>query len=188
MWPRVIDRTFNQVSVDGDTSTNDMAIVLSSQRVPADAAELEAALEEVCGKLARKVARDGEGATKLITVRVTGGRNDAEARAAARAVAGSMLVKAAVHGADPNWGRVAMAIGKCSDHTDIDQGRVVIRFGAVEVYPKPLDPGELRELSAYMRGDTVEIHVSLNTGTAAATVWGCDLSDGYVRINADYTT
>jgi glutamate N-acetyltransferase/amino-acid N-acetyltransferase len=100
----------------------------------------------------------------------------------------SPLVKTAVHGADPNWGRVAMAVGKCSQYDDIDQERVVIRFGAQEVYPSRVDDAGLARLSDYMRGDEVLIHVTLNTGTEAATVWGCDLTDGYVRINADYTT
>jgi len=93
-----------------------------------------------------------------------------------------------VHGADPNWGRVAMAVGKCSDDTDIDESRVVIRFGDMEVYPAQVDAEGLERLSDYMRGDEVLIHVSLGTGTQEATVWGCDLTDGYVRINADYTT
>jgi glutamate N-acetyltransferase / amino-acid N-acetyltransferase len=93
-----------------------------------------------------------------------------------------------VHGADPNWGRVAMAIGKCSDDTDIDQDRVVIRFGGTEVYPTRVDDDGLAALSKYLAGDEVTIGVSLDTGDASATVWGCDLTAGYVRINADYTT
>ena len=93
-----------------------------------------------------------------------------------------------MHGGDPNWGRVAMAIGKCSDDTDIDQDAVMIRFGDTEVYPRLLDDEALAGLSAYMRSPDVRIHVSLATGAAEATVWGCDLSDDYVRFNADYTT
>src|SRR5690606_32952504 len=112
--------------------TNDMAIVLSSQRVPVDAEELEEALVDVCSKLAVKVARDGEGATKLITVRVTGGRNDAEARAAAKTVAGSMLVKSAVHGADPNWGRILAAIGRSGAVCDL--ANVCVSMQRVELY------------------------------------------------------
>jgi glutamate N-acetyltransferase/amino-acid N-acetyltransferase len=106
----------------------------------------------------------------------------------AKAIVNSPLVKTAVHGADPNWGRVAMAIGKCQDDTDIDPDRVVIRFGDVEAYPAR--PGEegLNRLASVMAADHVEIEVELNTGAAEATVYGCDLSDGYVRINADYTT
>ena len=97
-------------------------------------------------------------------------------------------MKTAVHGADPNWGRVAMAIGKCSDDVDIDQRRVTIRFGEQEVYPRRVDDSGLERLSAYMRGADVRIHVSVGTGPGSWTVWGCDLTDGYVRINADYTT
>ena len=134
------------------------------------------------------VARDGEGATKLLEVCVDGARDGAQAKRVAKAIVNSPLVKTAVHGADPNWGRVAMAVGKCSDDTDIDEARVVIRFGDQEVYPGAVDDDGLARLAGYMRGDEVRIHVSLGTGGASATVWGCDLSDGYVRINADYTT
>ena len=112
----------------------------------------------------------------------------AQAKRVAKAIVNSPLVKTAVNGGDPNWGRVAMAIGKCSDDTDIDQDAVVIRFGTDEVYPKQLDDDALAALSAYMGGTDVRIHVTLAIGNAESTVWGCDLSDGYVRINADYTT
>jgi glutamate N-acetyltransferase/amino-acid N-acetyltransferase len=106
----------------------------------------------------------------------------------AKAVVNSPLVKAAVHGADPNWGRVAMAVGKCWDETDIDPERVVIRFGSMETYPdRPSELG-LEKLSEIMAADHVEIEVELHTGAAEATVYGCDLSADYVRINADYTT
>ena len=134
------------------------------------------------------VVRDGEGAQKLITVDVTGAVSDESARRIGLAIANSPLVKTAIHGADPNWGRVAMAVGKCSDDTDIDQEQVVIRFGDQEVYPTLLDDAGLAALSDQLRGDEVRIHVSLGTGESSATVWGCDLTDGYVRINADYTT
>ena len=106
----------------------------------------------------------------------------------AKSIVNSPLVKTAVHGADPNWGRVAMAIGKCQDDRDIDPDRVVIRFGDIEAYPAR--PGEdgLAALAAIMSGDHVEIEVELGTGAAEATVYGCDLTEGYIRINADYTT
>ena len=185
----VIDRTFNCVSVDTDTSTSDTAAVLASGAAgPVDAAAFAAALYDVAHALTTMVARDGEGATKLIEVCVDAARDSTQAKRVAKAIVNSPLVKTAVHGADPNWGRVAMAIGKCSDDTDIDEARVVIRFGDQEVYPTPVDDAGLGELAAYMKGADVRIHVSLNTGAANATVWGCDLSDGYVRINADYTT
>jgi len=189
VWRRVIDRTFNCVSVDTDTSTSDTAVVMASGAAGAvDTADLEHALYEVCESLTKQVARDGEGAEKLVTVLVDRARDGEQAKTVAKAIVNSPLVKTAVHGADPNWGRVAMAVGKCSQYTDIDQERVIIRFGSQEVYPSPVDDSGLDALSAYMRGDEVTIHVSLMTGEAEATVWGCDLTDGYVRINADYTT
>ncbi|MGD9702308.1 MAG: bifunctional glutamate N-acetyltransferase/amino-acid acetyltransferase ArgJ [Acidimicrobiia bacterium] len=185
----VIDRTFNCVSIDTDTSTSDTATILASGVAgPVDVDEFEVALFEVARTLTKMVARDGEGATKLIEVCVDEARDGAQAKRVAKAIVNSPLVKTAVHGADPNWGRVAMAIGKCSDDTDIDEARVVIRFGDQQVYPGQVDERGLACLAEYMRGEDVRIHVSLDTGIATATVWGCDLSDGYVRINADYTT
>ena len=189
IFRRVVNRTFNCVSIDTDTSTSDTAIVLASGAAGAvDAQAFEVALESVMLELTKKIARDGEGAETLIEVRVDNARDEAQAKTVAKAIVNSPLVKTAVHGADPNWGRVAMAIGKCSDYTDIDQEKVVIRFGTQEVYPSQVDEAGLATLSQYMKGDDVLIHVSLQTGTAQATVWGCDLTDGYVRINADYTT
>lgn len=189
VFRRVIGRTFNRVSVDTDTSTSDTAVVLASGaagRVAPD--EFEAALHQVALALTQMVARDGEGATKLIEVRVSGARDEDQATRVAKAIVNSPLVKTAVHGADPNWGRVAMAIGKCSDETDIDESRVVIRFGDQEVFPDQVDASGLARLSDYMRGDTVVIDCDLGIADGSSTVWGCDLSDGYVRINADYTT
>ena len=189
VFRRVIDRTFNCVSVDTDTSTSDTAIVMASGAagsVKTDA--FESALYEVALSLTKQVARDGEGAEKLIEVHVDGAKDDDQAKTVAKAIVNSPLVKTAVHGADPNWGRVAMAVGKCSQYSDIDQDNVVIRFGSQEVYPIQVDAEGLANLSQYMRGTDVRIHVSLATGTSEATVWGCDLTDGYVRINADYTT
>ncbi|MCB0985048.1 MAG: bifunctional ornithine acetyltransferase/N-acetylglutamate synthase, partial [Ilumatobacter sp.] len=154
-----------------------------------DAAALEAALYDVCASLTRQIARDGEGATKLLEVAVDGAADAGQAKHVAKAIVNSPLVKTAVHGADPNWGRVAMAVGKSTTADAVDQSRVVIRFGEQEVYPAAVDAAGLDALAAYMRGGEVRIHVSLGTGgDGTATVWGCDLSDGYVRINADYTT
>jgi len=189
IWRRVIDRTFNCVSIDTDTSTSDTAIVLASGAAGSvDLAELEVALEQVTQSLTKQVARDGEGAETLIEVCVDQARDGEQAKTVAKAIVNSPLVKTAVHGADPNWGRVAMAVGKCSQYTDIDQNKVIIRFGDQEVYPVAVDESGLERLSNYMRGNEVRIHVSLRTGQATRTVWGCDLTDGYVRINADYTT
>ena len=131
---------------------------------------------------------DGEGAERVIAVCVDQARDEDQAVVVARSIVNSPLVKTAVHGADPNWGRVAMAIGKCAQFLDIQQDRVTIRFGTQEVFPSQLDDAGLARLSTYMRGEEVLIHVTLNTGNAEATVWGCDLSAGYVCINADYTT
>ena len=189
IWRRVIDRTFNCVSVDTDTSTSDTAVVLASGVAgQVDSTEFEFALEQVTQSLTKQVARDGEGAETLIEVCVDQARDNEQAKTVAKAIVNSPLVKTAVHGADPNWGRVAMAIGKCSQYLDIDQDKVVIRFGDQEVYPVAVDQSGLERLSNYMRGDEVRIHVSLHTGPSHCTVWGCDLTDGYVRINADYTT
>jgi glutamate N-acetyltransferase / amino-acid N-acetyltransferase len=184
-----VDLTLNCVSVDTDTSTSDTAVILASGAAgPVDQDAFARALHAVLLDLTKQIARDGEGAETLIEVTVDGARDAGQAKTVAKAIVNSPLVKTAVHGADPNWGRVAMAVGKCSQYADIDQERVVIRFGDQEVYPSRVDEKGLGRLSEYMRGDDVLIHVTLNTGDSAATVWGCDLTDGYVRINADYTT
>ena len=190
VFRRVVDRTFNCVSIDTDTSTSDTAVILANGvagAVEADA--FEEALYTVAESLTKQIARDGEGATTLLEVAVDGAATSEQAKRVAKAIVNSPLVKTAVHGADPNWGRVAMAVGKATDAHEVHQDAVIIRFGTQEVYPARLDDADLDSLSSYMRGAEVLIHVSLATGgTAAATVWGCDLTDGYVRINADYTT
>ena len=189
VFRRVVDRTFNCVSIDTDTSTSDSSVIMASGAAgPVALDAFEAALYDVALDLTKQIARDGEGAHSLIEVHVDGARDAAQAKRVGKAIVNSPLVKTAVHGGDPNWGRVAMAIGKCSDDTDIDQDAVTIRFGTTEVYPRLLDDDALAGLSAYMGGADVRIHVSLATGDADATVWGCDLSDTYVRFNADYTT
>lgn len=189
LWRRAIDDTFNCLSVDTDTSTSDTAIVLASGVAgPVSEALLAVAFREVCLDLTLQLARDGEGATKLITVTVSGARDRDQARRVAKAVVNSPLVKTAVHGADPNWGRVAMAVGKCAEDTDIDPDRVVIRFGDIETYPAVPGPEGLEELRTVMSADHVDIEVDLGIAEGQITVYGCDLSDGYIRINADYTT
>jgi glutamate N-acetyltransferase/amino-acid N-acetyltransferase len=189
IFRRVIEHTFNCVSVDSDTSTSDTALIFASGvSGVVDLDAFEHALYEVALSLTKQVARDGEGAEKLIEVHVDTARDHEQAKTVAKSIVNSPLVKTAVHGADPNWGRVAMAIGKCSQYLDINQNTVVIRFGTQEVYPTRVGDAGLAALSAYMRGAEVRIHVALNIGIASATVWGCDLTAGYVRINADYTT
>ena len=193
-----VDQTFNCLSVDTDTSTSDTAIALASGAAGEVAeAELRQALQEVCLDLTRQLARDGEGASKLLTVEVTGARDRDQAKRVAKAILNSPLVKTAVHGADPNWGRVAMAIGKCHDDTDIDPERVRIVFGDLETYPAFPGEAELVRLTEIMRAEEVTIAVDLGVtsgdveGGAAdgsCTVYGCDLSREYISINADYTT
>ncbi len=197
MFGRVVARTFNALSIDTDTSTSDMAVVLASGAAgPVEPDALEAALLEVCTDLTRQLAADGEGAETLIVVTVDQAYDEPQAKRVAKAIVNSPLVKTAVHGSDPNWGRVAMAIGKCyeSDGAESASGEaitpeeVVIRFGEQEVFPTPATPEALAQLGDYLSQDEVLIHVTLGTGDAAFTVYGCDLTDGYVRINADYTT
>src|SRR5690606_16764433 len=186
LWPQVIDGSFNQLTVDGDTSTNDMAILLSSRRLDVDLDEFVSALTDVCVRLAKKVARDGEGATRLITVKVSGGRNLAEARVAAKTVAGSMLVKSAVHGADPNWGRILAAVGRSGAVGDL--ANISVKMQGTLLYqgtPQGFDPAYV---SRQLQQPEVLIEVGLAAGDAVAEAWGCDLSADYVRINADYTT
>ena len=189
IFKRVVDRTFNCVSIDTDTSTSDTAIVMASGTAGAvDLDAFERGVYEVAASLSKQIARDGEGAEKLIEVTVEAAATPEQAKRVAKAIVNSPLVKTAVHGADPNWGRVAMAIGKSTTADEVDQSKVVIRFGDQEVYPTPVDGTGLDALAAYMRGAEVRIEVVLVAGNSSATVWGCDLTDGYVRINADYTT
>lgn len=194
IWRAAVDDTLNCLSVDTDTSTSDTAVVLASGAAgPVSEPELADAVRGVLLDLTLMLARDGEGATKLLVVTVTGARDAAQAKRVAKMVVNSPLVKTAVHGADPNWGRVAMAVGKCQDDADIDPDRVTISFGDLTLYPEVegVEP-DLDRLREIMSADEVTITVDLGLSPAAgpcrATVYGCDLSDGYVRINADYTT
>jgi glutamate N-acetyltransferase / amino-acid N-acetyltransferase len=184
-----VDKTFNCLSIDTDTSTSDTAIILANGlagEVPEQA--FANALQEIAQELVLKIARDGEGATKVIEVTVDSALDYTQAKRVAKAIVNSPLVKTAVYGADPNWGRVAMAIGKCENELAINPDNVVIRFDKVKVYPNILTEENLEELRQVMSKDKVNIHVSLNIGKAVATVWGCDLSEGYVQINGKYST
>ncbi len=189
IFRRVMDRTFNCLSIDTDTSTSDSAAILANGEAgKVDLAAFEKGLEEVAVCLVRKIARDGEGATKLLVVKTDRARDYAQAKEVAKAIVNSPLIKTAIYGADPNWGRVAMAVGKCSTHTDITPEKTVIRFNDMEVYPRQLGEAQLAQLKELLKKDEVLIHVSLNTGDAEAVVWGCDLTAEYVHINGDYTT
>ncbi|SCZ06347.1 bifunctional glutamate N-acetyltransferase/amino-acid acetyltransferase ArgJ [Pseudomonas sp. NFACC37-1] len=189
LFRRVIDKTFNALSIDTDTSTSDSAAILANGLAgEVDMVEFEQALYDIALGLVRMIASDGEGASKALEVHVTGARDDAQAKRVAKAIVNSPLVKTAVHGADPNWGRVAMAIGKCEAEQDIDPDKVRIVFGETEAYPHQLDEAGLLAVKGYLQGKEVLISVDLNIAQGQFTVYGCDLSEGYIRINADYTT
>lgn len=189
VFRRVIDRTFNALSIDTDTSTSDTAAVFANGLAgPVDEAEFERTLYQAALTLVRDIASDGEGATKLIQVEVTGARDVAQARRVGKTVVNSPLVKTSVHGADPNWGRVVMAVGKLDDELDIDPARVSVRYGDLELYPEEADDAMLKRASEYLRGSEIVIRVDLGIADGAFTVYGCDLTAGYVAINADYTT
>lgn len=189
IFRRVMDKTFNCLSIDTDTSTSDTAIILANGLSgDVDLKQFETALEEMAVGLVKKIAKDGEGATKMLEVTVRLARDDAQAKRVAKSIVNSPLVKTAIHGADPNWGRVAMAIGKCSDDTDIMPENTVIKFGDMEVYPRLPDESALAKLEQMLKRDEVNIHVELNIGQGQATVWGCDLSKDYIKINGEYTT
>lgn len=183
------EKTFNCLSVDTDTSTSDtVAVIANGAAGPVDTAEFATALAEVCLELTEQLAGDGEGASKLLRVTVGQAADRAQAKRIAKSVVNSPLVKTAVHGADPNWGRVLMAIGKNTDDTDIEPAKVTVRFGDIGVYPDAPSDDTLDSLVATMRQDEVDIVIGLGLGDAAVTVYGCDLTEGYIRVNADYTT
>lgn len=190
-----VDRSLNMVTVDGDTSTNDMAVILANGMAGNkeiteeghDYRTFRDALTEVCTRLATAIARDGEGATKLIEVEVRNAATEEDARMAARAVAGSTLFKAAVFGHDANWGRVLCAAGYSG--ADFDPERVDIFLGDEQVAKDggSLEFSEERALEI-LKKDTVRITLDFKAGEYGATAWGCDLSYDYVKINADYRT
>jgi glutamate N-acetyltransferase / amino-acid N-acetyltransferase len=185
----VVERTFNAVSVDTDTSTSDSAAIFANgQAGPVNEAEFEQALYDAALYLVKEIASDGEGASKLIEVQLTGARDTAQAKRVAKAIVNSPLVKTAVHGGDPNWGRVAMAIGKCEDDLDIDQDNVTIGFADFEVYPTRPDAATMTRLTEHLTGTEVLIRVDLGVASGEFTVYGCDLTNGYVHINSAYTT
>jgi glutamate N-acetyltransferase/amino-acid N-acetyltransferase len=187
-----VERTFNQVTVDGDPSTNDTVLLLAGGAEGgrdlggAALAAFGEGLEAVCRSLSEQIAADGEGAQHRIDVSVVGAHDDREARLVARAVAGSSLVKSAVHGADPNWGRIAAAAGRSGARLDPD--RLAVRIGSISVYDgAPVDFDE-RAASRALRGKVVGIGLDLRLGRGAGMAWGCDLSAEYVAINSEYRT
>ena len=185
--------TFNCITVDGDTSTSDTLLVAATgasgveiSRADSHAAEFREALAAVMLDLAHQVVRDGEGATKFVEVAVTGAAHDADARRVAGAIANSPLVKTAIAGEDPNWGRIVMAVGKSGASADRD--RLTIRFGPHLVAEHGWVAESYTEAAgaAYMRRAEIGISVDLGLGTGAARMWTCDLTDRYIAINADY--
>ncbi len=204
MLARAVNRSFNQITVDGDTSTNDTVIALANgqSRTPAitnpgpEADKLEAMLTEVCIYLAKAIARDGEGATCLMEVQVSGAPDEASANKIARTIAGSSLVKSAIFGRDPNWGRIAAAAGRAGVKFQQEDLQVklgdflMMEKGQPLTYDRNAASQYLRERAAgeYLKDDTVLISVSVGSGPARGKAWGCDLSYNYVKINAEYTT
>lgn len=192
---RAADLSFNMITVDGDTSPSDMAIVLANGmagNAPINegtlgAEEFQAALNYVTTELAKSIVRDGEGASKLIEVNVIGAANTQDARRAARAVAGSNLLKAAIYGSDPNWGRILNAVGYSG--AEVEPNIADIYIGDVALMKDGLiQPFDRAAAIAAMKGEEVSIGIDLHLGDGMATAWGCDLTEKYVQINAEYTT
>jgi glutamate N-acetyltransferase/amino-acid N-acetyltransferase len=192
MLSRNVDATFNSITVDSDTSTSDTLLLAATGASPAApvtgavAKAFEAALCEVMTSLAHQVVRDGEGATKFVEVRVSGAVDDADARRVALAIANSPLVKTAIAGEDPNWGRIVMAVGKSGAMAERD--KMTITFGDIVVakdgWRNPAYKED--EAAAYMRQSDLVIGIDLGLGRAKSTVWTCDLTNRYIEINADY--
>jgi glutamate N-acetyltransferase/amino-acid N-acetyltransferase len=191
---RAVDRSFNRVTIDGDTSTSDMAILLANgaalDRAAATAADderFEAALGEVCEELARMIALDGEGATHLITIDVEGAEDDAAAHRVAKTIANSPLVKTAVFGHDPNWGRICAAAGRAG--VAFDPADVTLRLQGTTIFQNGAPVAFDREaLSQALRARDVALQLRIGDGPGSARVWTCDLTYDYVKINAEYTT
>lgn len=190
-----VARSFNRISVDGDMSTNDTVLVLASGAARAGVddggeAAFTAALTDVCASLARQIARDGEGATRLVELRITGGASERQAHRVGDSIACSPLVKTAIHGNDPNWGRILAAAGYSGE--PIEPERIRLWFGERDAL-QLLDRGlplafDAALASSLLREDPAIVHLDLGLGSESATVWTCDLSAEYVRVNADYTT
>jgi glutamate N-acetyltransferase/amino-acid N-acetyltransferase len=189
----VTDVTFNAITVDGECSTNDCVFALANGASgvtigEADLDVLVAAMRRVCEQLAIGIVRGGEGATKLVTIDVTGGRTNEEAKQAARAIGNSPLVKTAVHGADPNWGRLVAVAGRAGVEFSLERARVQIGDVVLFADGRPFDE-RAAQASTHLQGKDVSLHVDLGTGgNGTARMWTCDLSADYVKINAEYRT
>ena len=187
-----VNDTFNAITVDGECSTNDCVMLLANGASGVEVnestyREFVGGLTAVCRELALGIVRGGEGATKLVTVIVTGGATSADARKAAKAIANSPLVKTAIHGGDPNWGRLIAVAGRAG--VAFDLSRAAVTIGSIVLFRdgRPYDEAA-PEAAAYLKGKDLTVSVDLGAGRASSTVWTCDLSAEYVRINADYRT
>ena len=178
-----VRRSFNSISVDGDTSTNDMVLLLANgaSGVRPNSADFREKLLQVCTELATAIVRDGEGATKFVEITVEGAPSEEAAHTIGRTIARSPLVKTAIYGADPNWGRIVGAIGNSG---------VALKSSRVDIYISgvPISDATLEDARQKLRAKEIQIRVVLDSGSASARVWTCDLTEGYIRINADYTT
>jgi glutamate N-acetyltransferase/amino-acid N-acetyltransferase len=193
---RATDRSFNAITVDGDTSTSDTVLLAATGQVRRQPritrsndpvlGEFRTALEQVCADLAQQIVRDGEGAQKFVTVNVRGAESSRAARAIGLAIANSPLVKTAIAGEDPNWGRIVMAVGKAGEKADRD--RLSIAIGGIPI----TEDGQLvagydeAPVARHMKGAEIDLSVDVGVGRGRATVWTCDLTHGYITINADY--
>jgi glutamate N-acetyltransferase / amino-acid N-acetyltransferase len=192
---QITNQTFNMISVDGDSSTNDMVLVMANgkagnETLTKDHPSWDLFLEGfkiVSESLAKQIARDGEGATKLVEVNVSGATSVEAASAIGKSIISSNLVKTAIYGSDPNWGRIVCAIGYSGEQ--IEPNLVSVAIGPYQMVekglPSPMDEGEVKK---YLEQENIHIYVNLNQGEAVATAWGCDLSYDYVKINASYRT
>ncbi|NIZ00383.1 bifunctional glutamate N-acetyltransferase/amino-acid acetyltransferase ArgJ [Thalassospira lucentensis] len=189
------NRSFNAITVDSDTSTSDTVLVAATGKAGNDAvsgiddpalAEFKTAFEDVLRDLAHQIVRDGEGASKFITVNVSGAVNEKEAKIAAKAIANSPLVKTAIAGEDANWGRIVMAVGKCG--VTADPNKLTIAIGGITLAKngERVEDYDEAPVDAHIKGQYIDIHADLGFGDGAATVWTCDLTHGYISINADY--
>ena len=187
--------TFNCITVDGDTSTSDTVLAFATAKSDASVIEnwdspgadaFAAALLDLCRQLAHLVVRDGEGATKFVTIRVSGAVSDESARRMGLAIANSPLVKTAIAGEDANWGRVVMAVGKAGEPADRD--KLSIAFGGVWAAHNglPVEDYDEAPVAEHLKGEEIDLAVELGLGDGRATVWTCDLTHGYISINADY--
>ena len=182
-----VDKSFNCISIDSDTSTSDTVVLMASGKAGvADAAIFQNALDEICIDLAKMIAADGEGASKLIQLDMENARDESQARKIGKSILNSPLVKTAIYGADPNWGRLIMAIGKVFDEP-IAYDSLEVAIGGIFV--KNATKEKLRLISDYLKSNSeVVLQVNLNQGNCNMRFWGCDLTEGYVKENAYYTT